>query len=146
MSETYTIGLDFGTESVRAVLVETHSGRIAASASAAYPDSVIDRSLPGLDQPLPPDYALQNASDWVSGMESTVKQVLEMSEVDPHAVVGLGIDFTACTILPVTAQGEPLAWKPEFRQNKHAWPKLWKHHAAQEQANRVNQLATRRKE
>lgn len=149
MQEKYVIGLDYGTESVRAVLVNVQDGNVAASADCCYPDRVIDAYLPGetnQSPPLPPDFALQNPADWLSGLKATVKQVLALTHIDPSAVIGLGIDFTSCTILPTTATGEPLSFIPSFRSNPHAWAKLWKHHAAQKQADRVNRLALDRGE
>ncbi len=141
MSNKYTLGLDYGTESVRAVLVNVQGGQSVASAVFPYPDGVIDTHLPGDGRALPADTALQNPADWLAGVEATVKQVLAESRVDPAAVIGLGIDFTACTVLPVTAAGEPLSFQPALRGNPHAWVKLWKHHAAQGQADRINQHA-----
>lgn len=142
----YTLGLDFGTESARAVLVDVATGEIVATAVEAYPDGVIDEKLPGSDTPLPPDWALQNASDWLTTLTTTVQKVLAQSGVPHNQVLGLGIDFTACTVLPTTADGVPLHTLDEYRRRPHAWVKLWKHHAAQPQADRVNQLAAERNE
>src|SRR5690606_36345258 len=63
--------------------------------------------------------------------------------VDPASIVGIGIDFTSCTILPVKADGTPLCTLPEWRDEPHAWVKLWKHHASQPQADEINELARR---
>jgi L-ribulokinase len=142
----YTIGLDFGTESARAVLVDVHSGETAAMAVEAYPDGVIDEHLPGDTAVLPPNYALQNPADWLSTMESTVKRVLQQAEVTKEQVAGIGIDFTSCTVLPTLTDGTPLCFLPELRQERHAWPKLWKHHGAQDEADRINALAAQRGE
>ncbi len=142
----YTLGLDYGTESARAVLVDVANGTVVATAVAEYPDGVIDEKLPGTDEPLPPDWALQNSSDWLATLEATVKQVMAESGASPESVVGLGIDFTACTVLPTTADGVPLHTLPEYRSRPHSWVKLWKHHAAQPHADRVNALAEARQE
>ncbi len=142
----YSLGLDFGTESARAVLVNTATGETIASAVEAYPDGVIDETLPGSDTPLPPDWALQNPSDWLTTLESTIKQVMQSSDVAAEDVIGMGIDFTACTVLPATADGDSFHTLPGYRSNPHAWAKLWKHHAAQSHANRVNDLAIERNE
>lgn len=146
MTSKYTIGLDYGTESVRAVLVDVSTGELVATAVHAYRDSVIDRALPGSKKPLPPDWALQNPDNWLEGLEGTIQQVLQKSGIPRSAIVGLGIDFTACTVLPVHSNGDPFFRMPEFRENPHAWAKLWKHHAAQDQADRANQVATMRNE
>ena len=143
---TYSIGLDFGTESVRALLVDTATGEAVATAVERYGDAVIDERLPGTDERLPPDWALQNPADWLTGLERTVKAVLLQSRVPPRAVKGIGIDFTSCTVLPTTADGTPLCEVEGFRGEKHAWPKLWKHHGAQAEADRVTDVAASRGE
>jgi L-ribulokinase len=143
--QTFTLGLDFGTESARAVLVDVATGECVATAVHAYADGVIDAALPG-GGALPADWALQNPADWLDATEWTIDAVLAESGVRPEAVVGVGIDFTACTILPTTADGTPLCALDAYRAQPHAWPKLWKHHAAQAQADRINALAEKRGE
>jgi L-ribulokinase len=145
-SSRYSIGLDFGTESARAVLVDVCTGRVAASTVFEYPDGVIDQNLPETDQTLPPDWALQNPADWLRAVEVTIPAVLHEGGVAPEEVVGIGMDFTSCTILPTTANGTPLCQIEGWRDQPHAWPKLWKHHAAQPQADKVNRLAIERGE
>jgi L-ribulokinase len=142
----YSIGLDFGTESVRALLVDVTRGEAVATAVRAYPDGVIDAQLPGTGERLPPDWALQNPSDWLEGLEHTVKAVLADPGVDPSAVVGLGVDFTSCTVLPTTADAVPLCEFEPFRGEPHAWAKLWKHHGAEPEAARVTSVAAARGE
>jgi L-ribulokinase len=137
----YTIGIDFGTESGRAVLVDTRDGREVATAVHIYADGVIDQHLPGSDKPLPPDWALQNPDDYIEVFKQTIPAVLKQSGVKPEEVVGVGIDFTACTMLPVKADGTPLCRLPEWRSNPHSWIKLWKHHAAQPEADQINETA-----
>jgi L-ribulokinase len=143
---TYAIGLDFGTESVRALLVNVTTGEAAATAVEPYPDAVIDERLPSTGERLPVDWALQNPADWLTGLERTVVAVLSGSRIDPSAVVGIGIDFTSCTVLPATAEGTPLCQLEAFAAERHAWPKLWKHHGAQAQADRVTAVAAARGE
>ena len=141
------IGIDFGTESGRAVIVDVSNGAELATAVHAYANGVIDRHLPSPDgTPLPPDWALQDPADYIATIRTTVPAVLAGSGVAPADVIGLGIDFTACTMLPTTAAGVPLCATPEFRRDPHAWVKLWKHHAAQPQADRINELARERGE
>lgn len=142
----YTIGIDFGTGSGRALLVRLRDGAEIASAVYPYPHGVIDERLPGSDQPLPPDWALQHPSDYLDVIRHTVPTVLRESGVDPETVVGLAIDFTACTMLPTTAEGTPLCLLPEHESEPHAWVKLWKHHASQPQADRINAVARERGE
>jgi L-ribulokinase len=140
---SYAIGVDFGTGSGRAILVDVADGRQLATAVSEYSHGVIDDVLPLDDRRvvLPPDWALQDPEDYIRVFKETIPAVLRESGVDPADVVGIGIDFTACTILPTTADGTPLALIPEFRANPHAWVKLWKHHAAQPQADRINAVA-----
>ena len=141
----YAIGLDFGTESGRAVLVDLATGAELATAIHEYANGVIDERLPAPDGDvvLEPDWALQDPDDYVATIRTTVPRLLSDTGIDPADVVGLGIDFTACTMLPTTADGTPLCRLPEFRREPHAWVKLWKHHAAQPEADRINAAAAR---
>ena len=144
----YAIGVDFGTESGRAVLVDIASGAELATAVHEYANGVIDRRLPAPDHDvlLEPDWALQDPDDYIQTIRTTIPAVLSQTGVDPSDVIGVGIDFTACTMLPTTSEGVPLARLPEFRRNPHAWVKLWKHHAAQPEADRINGVAASRGE
>jgi L-ribulokinase len=139
----YAIGVDFGTESGRALLVDVSDGSEVATAVHRYANGVIDEMLPGMGARLPPDWALQDPHDYLAVFQQAVPAVLKESGVAPEDVIGIGIDFTACTILPVRRDGVPLAFLPEWRANPHAWVKLWKHHAAQPQANRLTEIARR---
>lgn len=142
----YTIGIDFGTESGRAVLVDVQDGKELATAVYAYSHGVIDEFLPDTHIRLKPDWALQDPQDYIRVCQEAVPAVLQQSGVDPEDVIGIGIDFTACTMLPVKADGTPLCDLPEYRNEPHAWVKLWKHHAAQPEADRINSLASQRNE
>ena len=141
MGPTYAIGIDFGTESGRALLVDVADGREVATAVLNYANGVIDARLPESGVPLEPDWALQDPDDYIEVIKRTIPAVLEESGVDPADVIGLGIDFTACTMLPVKADGTPLCRLPAYRDKPHAWIKLWKHHAAQPEADRINAVA-----
>ncbi|MFC9331842.1 ribulokinase [Kitasatospora sp. NPDC057015] len=143
---TYVVGVDFGTLSGRAVVVRVGDGEILGSAVHPYRHAVIEERLPGTGSALPPDWALQDPEDWREVLRVAVPAALAASGVDPGAVVGIGTDFTACTVLPTLADGTPLAESPEWAGRPHAWPKLWKHHAAQGQADRINALAHARGE
>ena len=143
---SYTIGVDFGTESGRALLVDTRDGREVASAVHPYGDGVIDQHLPGSDKPLPPDWALQNPFDYIDVLKHTIPAVLKQGGVSADEVKGIAIDFTACTMLPTKADGTPLCGLDEWRNHPHAWIKLWKHHAAQPEADQINETARQRGE
>lgn len=140
------VGVDFGTLSGRAVVVRVADGAELASAVTPYRHGVMDRELAATGQPLPPDWALQVPSDYVDVLRTAVPQALAASGVDPADVIGIGTDFTACTVLPVLADGTPLCELPDLADRPHAYVKLWKHHAAQGQADRVNALAHERDE
>jgi len=142
----YAIGVDYGTESGRAVLVDVVTGEEVATAVHPYGDGVIDEHLPGSDEPLPPDFALQNPQDYIEVLKETIPPVLRESGIDAEDVIGIGTDFTACTMLPIDKAGTPLCMKPELRDNPYAWVKIWKHHAAQPEANRLNEIARQREE
>jgi L-ribulokinase len=138
----YAVGVDFGTESGRAVLVDVADGRTVATAVSAYRNGVIDERLPlDGDVPLAPDWALQDPEDYLRVFKEAIPAALRQAGVDPAEVIGVGIDFTACTMLPVKRDGTPLCMLPELRANPHAWVKLWKHHAAQPEADRINEVA-----
>ena len=137
----YAIGVDFGTESGRAVLVEVATGKELATAVYAYSNRVIDEFLPGTRVRLEPDWALQDPEDYIRTFKKTIPAVLKQSGIDPADVIGVGIDFTACTMLPTQADGTPLCTLPKYRRNPHAWVKLWKHHAAQPEADQINATA-----
>ncbi len=143
--KTYTIGLDYGTLSGRCVLVDCASGRELAEAVCAYPHGVMDDTLPGGEK-LPPLYALQHPEDYLQVLRTTVREVLTKTDVAPEQVVGVGIDFTACTVLPVDETGTPLCLNPAYAGERHAYVKLWKHHAAQPEADELNALAEQRGE
>jgi L-ribulokinase len=142
----YALGVDFGTESGRALLLDLRTGEEAAVSEVAYAHGAIDRTLPATGEQLPPDWALQDPDDWVAVLETAIPAVLEAVGGAREAVVGLGVDFTSCTVLPVSAEGAPLCSLGAWREHKHAWPKLWKHHAAQPIADRLNEVAAARGE
>ncbi|MDR1851586.1 MAG: ribulokinase [Propionibacteriaceae bacterium] len=136
----YLVGVDFGTLSARAVVVG-EDGTEAATAAMDFPHAVMDKTLTAGDgRDLPPDFALQVPSDYLVSMEHAVNQAMAESGVDPKDVAGMGLDFTASTILPARADGTPLCESEDFKDNPHAYVKLWKHHGAQEQANRATAL------
>ncbi|MFH7819699.1 ribulokinase [Neobacillus thermocopriae] len=140
-SRKYAIGIDYGTESGRAVLVDVSNGEMIATHVTPYKDGVIDKQLPYSGVPLGPDFALQNPADYLSVLATSVPEVVKQAKVNPEDVIGIGLDFTSCTILPVDHQLEPLCLKESYKHNPHAWVKLWKHHAAQDEANKITERA-----
>lgn len=134
------LGIDFGTLSARALLVDAETGEEVTSAVHEYADGVMDGTLPGDKQRLPPETALQNPRDYLVALEKTVPKVLRAARARPEQVLGIGTDFTSCTVLPTLADGTPLCFDKQWRRNPHAWVKLWKHHAAQPEANQINAI------
>ncbi|WP_274362007.1 ribulokinase [Paenibacillus thermotolerans] len=146
MGKKYAIGIDYGTQSGRAVLVDLENGAEVADHVTPYPHLVIDETLPGSGLKLEDDWALQHPADYIKVLTESVPAVIRLSGVDPADVIGIGIDFTACTMLPVNEDGEALCLLPEFKNHPHSWVKLWKHHAAQDEANLLNEIAAARGE
>ncbi|MEV4147602.1 ribulokinase [Amycolatopsis sp. NPDC049691] len=146
MGQPLTVGVDFGTLSGRAVVVRVADGAELGSAVFEYPHGVLDETLPATGRPLPPDWALQVPADYVGVLRTAVPAALTAAGADPADVIGIATDFTACTMVPTTADGTPLCELPEFEGNPHAYVKLWKHHSAQPQADRINELARTRGE
>lgn len=141
----YTIGVDFGTLSGRALLVDTRDGSEVATAVFDYPHAVMDEKLPS-GRRLGPEWALQHPQDYLDVFAHTIPAVLKASGVAPHEVVGLGIDFTASSPMPVKSDGTPLCMVDGYQDEPHAYVKLWKHHAGQAQADRINEVARQRGE
>ena len=141
----YSIGVDFGTLSGRAVLVDTAKGTILSSSVWEYPHGVMERTLP-CGKPLPDAWSLHHPADYLDVLAHTVPQVIRDAGVSAEDVVGIGIDCTASTVLPVTRDGTPLCFLPEFEEEPHAYIHLWKHHAAQPYADRMTRKAEERGE
>lgn len=136
----YSIGIDYGTLSARAILVDVSNGSICAEAEYAYPHGVMDMALPD-ETPLEKNSAFQHPKDYLDAAEYTIKKVVEDSSVCVDDVLSLGIDFTACTILPIDDGGTPLCFYDEFKSEPHSYVKLWKHHSAQNEADYITWLA-----
>ena len=147
MSEQYVVGVDFGTLSGRALVVAVRDGRELASAVHDYAHGVMADVLPTDPAvPLPPDWALQVPSDYIDVLRTAVPEAVRAAGIDPAQVIGIATDFTACTMVPTLADGTPLNELPQFVDRPHAYVKLWRHHAAQAQADRINALAEQRDE
>jgi L-ribulokinase len=140
------VGVDFGTLSGRALVVRAADGAELGTAVHGYRHGVMDTRLAATGEPLPPDWALQDPEDYRDVLREAVPAALADAGVDPALVIGIGTDFTASTPLPVTRDGTPLCQLPGLAGRPHAYVKLWKHHAAQPQADRINTLARERGE
>jgi L-ribulokinase len=140
------IGVDFGTLSGRAVVVRVEDGVELGSAVHEYAHGVIDGELPATGARLPDQWALQEPDDWLAVLRTAVPAAVQAAGIEPSQVIGIATDFTASTPLPVLADGTPLCRVDGLADRPHAYPKLWKHHAAQGQADRINALARERGE
>lgn len=145
MQKRYSIGVDFGTLSGRAVLFDLNTGDALASAVMDYPHGVMDRQLPD-GTPLPADFALQHPGDYLEVLSAILPQVIATAGVDPRDVIGLGLDFTTCTLIPVDVEGTPLCFLEQYQKNPHAFPKLWKHHSPEADAQKATRIAKERGE
>jgi L-ribulokinase len=144
--DRYVVGVDFGTLSGRALVVRVSDGAEAGTAVHEYRHGVMDRELASTGEPLPPDWALQDPADYRAVLRTAVPAAIADAGIDSSAVIGIATDFTACTVMPVLRDGTPLCVVPGLEERPHAYPKLWKHHAAQPHADRINALAHQRKE
>src|SRR5262245_61818652 len=140
------VGVDFGTLSGRAVVVRAVDGAELGSAVHDYRSGVMDARLSATGETLPPDWALQDPEDYREVLRTAVPAAVAAAGIDPASVIGVGTGFSACQILPVLADGTPLCQLPGLAGRPHAYVKLWKHHAAQPQADRINALAHERGE
>lgn len=143
--QEYVIGVDFGTLSVRALLMDVSEGKELGTAEFVYPHGIITSdSFPQIAADK--DMALQHPQDYLDGFYKTVRSVIEKCGVDPARVRGIGIDFTSSTVLPVLEDGTPLCFLDAFQQEPQAYVKLWNHHSAQPEADAITELARQRGE
>jgi L-ribulokinase len=146
VQRAYAIGVDFGTASARTLLLDLRSGDELAVADFAYPHGVIADILPDTGERLPSDWALHEPADYMTVLEAGIASVLAQAPAAATHVIGIGVDATCCTVLPVTETGVPLCDLAKWRPRPHAWAKMWKHHAAQPVATRLNEVAAERDE
>lgn len=137
----YVFGFDFGTLSCRGVAIDLQNGKMVATAEEKYPHEVISHSMHHKKIPLKNEWYLQDPEDWIFTICSVSKQMLRTGNIQPKEVVGIGTDFTSCTLLPIAEEGIPLCLLKEFRDIPNAWPKLWKHHGAQKYAEEIEKYA-----
>jgi L-ribulokinase len=140
MEKRYVIGLDFGTKSGRALVVDAKTGETAGEAVKDYDHGVMDRFLPDGKTALDADWALQHPRDYLDTLEYTVREAVSLAGIAAGDIIGLSIDFTACTILPIDAAYTPLCFYEQYKNRPHAYVKLWKHHAALSQTRRINEV------
>lgn len=134
-------GFDFGTMSCRGVAISLEDGRVLATAEKEYKNGVISERLPNGGAALPPEWFLQSPEDWLESMRCVSREMLAVGNIKPGEVLGLGTDFTNCTLLPVLKDGTPLCTTDKYKDRPNAWPKLWKHHGAQKYAEQIEAYA-----
>ncbi len=142
----YTLGIDYGSLSGRVVLVDVENGEEICYEVLEYPHGVMDTYLPTSEVPLAPETALQHPEDYLQVLREAIPKVLEEGNVSKDQIIGIGVDFTSCTVLPVDESGTPLCMRPEYKDRPHAYVKLWKHHAAQPDADLFNEVCFQRGE
>ncbi|MEZ6047654.1 MAG: ribulokinase [Planctomycetaceae bacterium] len=145
MTDPIALGLDFGTESVRALFVDLQGNEVA-SAVVPYTHGQITDKLPGTGEKIPSNYAFQHPGDWIECSAQAVQEGLKSGNLSGEQVIGIGVDFTSCTMLPTLKDGTPLCLVDQYKSEMFSWPKLWKHHGAQAQTDRINELANERQE
>ena len=132
----YVIGLDYGSDSVRAVLINTDTGKEEASATHWYARWKAGKYCePSRNQ------FRQHPLDHIEGLENTIKEVLQVTGVDGNSVKGICIDTTGSSPVPVTKTGKALALESGFEENPNAMMVLWKDHTSINEANEINELA-----
>ena len=139
----YAIGVDYGTLSVRALMVDIHTGEEVATSIYEYPHGVMEERIPS-GKRLAPGWALQDPQDYLEGLIITVRNVMAQQKAFPEEVIGIGVDFTSSTVLPVKADKTPLCHLDQFKDEPHAYVKLWKHHGAEEEALMIDRIAKER--
>lgn len=146
MVEKYCIGLDYGTLSARAALVSVETGEEVASLVYKYQNAVIDDVLPGTSVKIPPNCAYQDPQDYLDALTTLLSGIWKKAQVDPVHIIGIGVNFTSCTLLSLDQNLVPMCFHEKYRQDPQSWAKLWKHHGAQAEADRINQIASSRNE
>ncbi|HEY4611863.1 MAG TPA: ribulokinase, partial [Bacteroidota bacterium] len=141
MHNQYSIGLDYGTNSVRALVVDISNGREVGTAVWNY-----EHGEQGVILSRDPNLARQHPDDYVKGAEFSIKKALadakrKVRGFQPEQVVGVGVDTTGSTPLPVGKDGQPLAFQKRFAKNTDAMAWLWKDHTGVAEAEEITTLA-----
>ena len=140
----FTIGIEFGNETVTALLVNVTTGKCVNAATYNYTHGIITKKLPESDIQLGPGWALHHPRDYITALKRTVPKLLKGNPIDADQIIGIGVSFADSTLIPTTADGTPLALLDEYKDDPHAWPKTGRHTAAKDKANQITQLAAER--
>ena len=141
MSELYVLGVDYGTESGRVLIVDVETGKLIAHHVTPYPHGVLTDKLPDGFTKLGSETALQVPQDYLEVLMQSIPVLLNQTQIKSEQIIGIGIDFTSSTILPTTSDFTPLCELDAYKSRPHAFVKLWKHHEAEAEAQRLNELA-----
>ncbi|EJJ6354944.1 ribulokinase [Staphylococcus pseudintermedius] len=140
---TYSIGVDFGTGSGRVFLVNTANGEIVSHFIKRYTHGTIENTLKG--KKLPYTFALQHSDDYMEVILEGIPKIMQETQINPKEVVGIGIDFTSSTVIFTDEQLTPIHKLSGFEAHPHAYVKLWKHHGAQKEADKLFHHALKHK-
>lgn len=141
----YVLGMDFGTLSGRALVVDALTGDILGESVFEYPHGVMESVLPDGTE-LKPKSALQHPEDYILTMQNIIFDACIKAGITPLDIEGVGIDFTGCTVLPIDAEAQPMCFYEEFSNDPDAYVKLWKDHSSVDQADRITCIAKQRGE
>jgi len=141
----YVLGMDFGTLSARAIIVDALSGEELSESVFEYPHGVMDRELPD-GTLLPPRCALEHPEDYLVAMKHVISEAIALAGLTADDISGVGLDFTGCTMLAVDENATPLCFDDKYKNNPCAYVQLWKSHHAEEQAQRITAIAKERGE
>ncbi len=145
LEKKYVIGVDFGTLSARAVVLDVTSGSVVSESTSHYAHKVMDKVFLNGEK-LPDGFALQHPRDYLDSLAESVVGAVKASGAHKEEIGGIGVDFTASTVLPIYEDGTPLAFDECFGVEPHAYAKLWKHHGAQNEADDFTRVARERGE
>ena len=134
----YSIGLDYGTESCRASLLDLQTAQILSVVEMSYAHGVITGKL--YETVLKNNLVIQNPNDYIDCMKKLIAQLLEEQQIDGMEVKAIGIDFTSCTVLPVDELFNPLCNQQMYHHHPQAYAKLWKSHSAYQEATHITEV------
>ena len=141
----YVLGMDFGTLSGRALVVDALTGEALGESVFEYPHGVMDVSLPD-GTPLRSKSALQHPEDYIFTMQNIIDGACRQAGISARDIEGVGVDFTGCTVLPIDREGQPMCFYEKYKSDPNAYVKLWKDHASTAEADRITKVAQERGE
>ncbi len=141
----YVLGMDFGTLSGRAVVVDALTGDILGESVFEYPHGVMDKVLPD-GTPLPSKAARQHPEDYILTMQNIIDGSCSAAGISPYDIEGVGIDFTGCTLLAIDEAAQPMCFYEKYKSDPNAYVKLWKDHSCIAEADRITAVAEQRGE